>query len=234
MNSPCSHPPRPRRGEEGYLLLGLIVICFLVVLALGVAAPRVAKELERDREVESEHRAQEYVRAIQVYYRRNHSYPTSVDQLLGGRTTGISSAVNVKYLRAKYTSDEFRLIHLGEAKTEVKGFFGEPLQGLPQGNLGSAASQQSSFGGAAGTFGGSASGTGNSGSAFGSATSGFGSSPSSFGSSQAGSTPAGGTGFSLGGTSSPTPRRWLNSSRSFARSAGGRGGFKIEAMLLCK
>ena len=53
-------------GEEGYLLLGLVVVCFLLLLVLGVAAPRVAKELERDREVESEHRAQEYVRAIQL------------------------------------------------------------------------------------------------------------------------------------------------------------------------
>ena len=57
---------RSHDGEEGYLLLWLVVVCFLLLLALGVAAPRVAKELERDREVESEHRAGEYVRANQL------------------------------------------------------------------------------------------------------------------------------------------------------------------------
>ena len=172
----------PARNDDGYLLLGLVVVCFLLLLALGVAAPRVARQLERDRELESEHRAQEYVRAIQLYYRRTNSFPTSIDQLLGNGTSDVSSAINVKYLRQKYkdplTNDEFRLIHVGEAKTEVKGFFGDPLQGAPVGNLGSVANMQSNLGGTA------------------SATPG-------------GSTPglAGGssTGFSLGGSSPATP-----------------------------
>ncbi|MGI4756312.1 MAG: hypothetical protein ACRYGF_05615, partial [Janthinobacterium lividum] len=144
-------PVPARRGEEGYLLLGLVVVCFILVLVLGIAAPRVSKQLERDREVESEHRAQQYVRAIQLYYRKNQRFPTSIDQLLGSGTTGISSATNVKYLRQQYkdplTNDDFRLIHVGEAKTEVKGFFGEPLQGLPVGNLGSVSGMQSNPGG---------------------------------------------------------------------------------------
>ncbi len=157
---------RRRDGEEGYLLLWLVVVCFLLLLALGVAAPRVAKELERDREVESEHRAQEYVRAIQLYYRKNVAYPTSLDQLLGTGTTGTLSALNVKYLRQQYkdplTRDDYRLIHLGEAKTEVKGFFGDPLPGVAAGNLGSVAGSQSnmtggsSFGSTGSAFGGSA------------------------------------------------------------------------------
>ena len=156
--------PRQRTGEEGYLLLGLVVACFLLLLALSVAAPRVAKELERDREVESEHRALEYVRAIQLYYKKNNAYPTSVEQLLGSSTSGgtvsIGPAGNIKYLRQKYkdplTNDEFRLIHAGEAKTEVKGFFGEPLQGMPVGNLGSVQGMVSNLNTtAAGTFGGS-------------------------------------------------------------------------------
>ncbi len=128
-----------RHGEEGYLLVGLVVACFLVLLALAVAAPRVAKELERDRELESEHRALEYVRAIQLYYRKNNSFPTTVEQMLGSGTTGssIGGIGQVRYLRQKYkdplTNDEFRLIHAGEAQTQVKGFFGEPLDGAPIG-----------------------------------------------------------------------------------------------------
>ncbi len=153
-------------GEEGYLLLWLVVVCFLLLLALGVAAPRVAKELERDKEVEAEHRAQEYVRAIQLYYRKNNTYPTSLDQLLGSSTSGVATALNVKYLRQQYkdplTRGDFRLIHLGEAKTEVKGFFGDPLPGVAVGNLGSAAGSQSNLAGG--------SNFGTSGSAFGSST----------------------------------------------------------------
>jgi hypothetical protein len=126
-------------GEEGYLLIGLVVACFLILLTLSIAAPRVAKELERDREVESEHRALEYVRAIQLYYKKNNAYPTSVEQLLGTGTTGVTlgGAGAVKYLRQKYkdpiTGGDYRLIHQGEAQTEVKGFFGEPLQGAAPG-----------------------------------------------------------------------------------------------------
>ena len=150
--------------DEGYLLLGLVVVCFILLLFLSVAAPTVAKELERDRELESEHRAQEYVRAIQLYYRRTQRFPTSVEQLLGSGTAGTSTIANVKYLRQQYkdplTHDEYRLILVGQAKTEVKGFFGEPLQGAPTGSLGSVAGMQSNPGGqGAAAIGGSTPGT---------------------------------------------------------------------------
>ena len=166
-------PNSETNGEDGYLLIGLVVVCFLLLLFLSVAAPRVAKQLERDREVESEHRAEQYVRAIQLYYRRNNRFPNSVDELLGNGASGISSAVTIKYLRQKYkdplTKDDFRLIHVGEAKTEVKGFFGEPLEGLPVGNLGAVAGLQSNLGGSANQ---SASGSA-SGSSAGGSSSGF-------------------------------------------------------------
>ncbi len=155
-------PAKQHNGEEGYLLLGLVVVCFLLLLALGVAAPRVAKQLERDREVEAEHRAQEYVHALRLFYLKNSRFPTSVDELLGknpggGMSFG-GSNTTVRYLRQQYkdplTGGDFRPIHFGEAKTEVKGFFGEPLQGMPVGNLGSAAGMVSNLGpSVAGSFG---------------------------------------------------------------------------------
>ena len=215
---PPLQPSRP--GEEGYLLLGLAVACFLLLLALSVAAPRVAKQLERDRELESEHRALEYVRAIQLYYKKNNSYPTSVEQLLGSGAAGgpvsIGPGASLKFLRQRYkdplTGDEFRLIHPGEAKTQVKGFFGEPLQGIPTGNLGAAQGMVSSINATpAGTFGGS-SATGVPASATGAGTSSFGS--SAFNNSGSGTstgtgtgatgttgTSTTGTGSSMGGTS---------------------------------
>lgn len=184
-------------GEEGYLLLGLVVVCFLLLLVLGVAAPRVAKELERDREVESEHRAQEYVRAIQLFYKKSNRYPTSIDELMGkGPAGGMSlggSNANVHYLRQEYkdpiTGGDYRLIHFGEAKTEVKGFFGEPLQGMPMGNLGSVSGMVSNLGGnSAAGAGGAMGSTGSSG-----ATGSSGSTDSTGSQSGTGSSSIGGT-----------------------------------------
>ena len=147
-----------RTGEQGFMLLGLIVAIFFILLALSVAAPRVARALRRDQEVESEHRAQQYVRAIRLYYMKLGHYPSSIEQL--------EKTNNIRFLRQKYVDPmtgkaDWRLIHQGEAKTTVKGLFGQPLAGLATGNLGSASGSQSAggVGTAAGNAGFSASST---------------------------------------------------------------------------
>jgi len=135
---------RAREGEQGFLLLGAIVLVFLVLLGLSVAAPAVARGLRREREVEAIHRGNEYVRAVQLYYRKFGRYPGTMDQL--------EKSTNIRFLRRKYEDPmtgkaDWRLIHVGEAKTTVKGFFGQPLAGLPSGGggLGSASSLASSM-----------------------------------------------------------------------------------------
>jgi hypothetical protein len=124
-----------------------------VLIALAVAAPVVARDLRRDKEVESMHRQQEYVRALRLYYRKFKSYPPSMDAL--------EKSNNVRYLRKQYIDPltgkaDWRIIHVGENQTTVKGFFGEPLGGLSSTGvggtgLGSAAGMTSGFG--AGTSG---------------------------------------------------------------------------------
>jgi type II secretory pathway pseudopilin PulG len=176
---------RERRSDEGFTLVGLVVAIFIVLLVLGVAAPKVAKELRRDREVEAVHRGNQYVRAVQLYYRKFGHYPGSIEQL--------EKTNNIRFLRQKYVDPmtgkaDWRLIHLGEAKTTVKGYFGAPLTGLAPG-LGSAAGMASSGGIGAGAAGASAGGVaGSSGSAFGSSSgSAFGgSSGSAFGGASSG------------------------------------------------
>ena len=121
------------------MLVGLIVAIFIILLLLGVAAPKVARGLRRDREVEAIHRGNQYVRAIQLYYKKFGHYPGSIDQL--------EKTNNVRYLRQRYADPmtgkpDWRLIKVGEAKTTVKGFFGQPLAGLAPG-LGTAASMTS-------------------------------------------------------------------------------------------
>ncbi len=148
----------PAGGDEGFMLLGALVLVFLVLLALSVAAPRMAKELQRDKELESEHRANQYVRAIRVFYKKNgNHYPTSIEQL--------EKTNNQRFLRQRYVDPltgkaDWRLIHVGENLTQVKGFFGQELPGLQSG-LGSAAGMVSSTGGSV-----SGSTAGSSGSAF--------------------------------------------------------------------
>src|ERR1700678_1070128 len=142
-------------GEAGSMLLGLVVAIFLILLVLGVAAPKVAQDLKRERDVEAVHRGNQYVRAIQLYYRKVGTYPGSLEQL--------EKTNNVRFLRQRYLDPmtgkpDWRLIKMGEAKTTVKGFFGKPLAGLTPG-LGSAAGMASAGGIGAGAAGSSSAGS---------------------------------------------------------------------------
>jgi type II secretory pathway pseudopilin PulG len=121
--------------EEGFMLVFVVVLVAIVLILLAVAAPVVAKSLRRDKELESQHRAEQYVRAIQLYYRKNKSYPASIKAL--------ENTNNIRYLRHQYVDpltgkSDWKLIHLGEQKTKIHVFFGKDLGELSAG-LGSAA-----------------------------------------------------------------------------------------------
>jgi type II secretory pathway pseudopilin PulG len=135
---PSAHSAEPTRhdAEAGFMLVAVVVMAALLLIALAIAAPVVARDLRRDKEVESQHRMEQYVRAIQLYQRKfPNQYPASIKVLEGTN--------NVRYLRKQYVDpltgkSDWRLIHQGEQKTTIKGFFGQPLAGLAA-NLGSAA-----------------------------------------------------------------------------------------------
>jgi type II secretory pathway pseudopilin PulG len=210
-----------RKDEQGFMLVGVIVLIFLVFLALSVAAPKVARDLRRQREVEAIHRGNEYVRAVQLYYRKFGRYPGTMDQL--------EKTSNIRFLRQKYIDPmtgkaDWRLIHVGEAKTTVKGFFGQPLAGVAggAGGLGAASSMVSGQPGStvngaqAGSSGlGTSSGTGLS---SGSGT-GFSLGPSS--TSSPGSTSASGPTVSSSGTSGSTGSSTGIGSQSATSFSGG-------------
>lgn len=136
-------PSKPQRttypasqGEEGFLLLGAIVMIALVLIALAIAAPIVARDLRRDKDLEAVHRGNQYVRAIQLYYRKFGRYPGSLDQL--------EHTNNIRFLRKRYADpingqDDFTIIPVGQNKTTVKTFFGQPVTGLPGSGPGGAA-----------------------------------------------------------------------------------------------
>ena len=165
------------------MLIAAIIMIFMVLLVLSIAAPLVAKEVQRDREQESARRAQQYVRAVRIFYLKFKRYPTSIEQL--------EKTNNQRFLRQRYIDpltgkDDWRIIHVGENQTTVKGFFGDDLPGLPAG-LGSAAGLASPAGSSTSTsaFGNSTPGSGGAGTN--SAVGGSGSSSTSaFGSSSLG------------------------------------------------
>jgi type II secretory pathway pseudopilin PulG len=171
-------------GDEGYVLLAV-----LMLLALTIAAPKVAMQLKHDQELETMHRANQYVRAIRLFHKKTGNYPTSIEQL--------EKTNNQRFLRQRYLDpltgkDDWRLIQVGQNKTTVKGLFGKDLPGLG-GGLGAAAGMQSNMGGSSTT-----------GSSFGSSSS-FGSGSGPGGSQTAGNT-TGGPGAQTGsGSGSGTP-----------------------------
>ena len=117
---------RRKKGEAGYTLLAVMFLLFLLALSRSVAAPRVVREIQLDRERENYRRGMQYRRAIQLYYRKFHAYPPTLDALV--------KTQEVRFLRKKYVDlstgkEEWKLIRYGQAKTPTLGFFGQPLAG---------------------------------------------------------------------------------------------------------
>ncbi len=136
-------------GEDGFMLLTVVVMVALLLIALSVAAPVVARQLQREKEIESQHRMEQYVRAIQLYQRKfPGQYPPSIKAL--------ENTNNVRFLRQVYVDPltgkaDYKLIHQGEQKTKIHVFFGQELDGLAgSGGMGSPMAAQSSGGGAVG------------------------------------------------------------------------------------
>ncbi len=114
-------------SEQGYILLAAIFFLALLVISLAVAAPRVVKSIQRDRELETFHRGMQYRRAIQLYYRKFHAYPPNADALV--------KTNEIRFLRKKYIDpmtgkDDWKPVLFGQNKTPTAmGFFGQPLSG---------------------------------------------------------------------------------------------------------
>ncbi len=121
-------PTRPGRpSEDGYILLFAIFLTALLVIALGIAAPKIAKSIQRDKELETFNRGLQYRRAIQLYYRKFNAYPPTIDALV--------QTNNIRFLRKKYVDpmtgkDDWKPILFGQNKAPTAiGFFGQPLAG---------------------------------------------------------------------------------------------------------
>jgi type II secretory pathway pseudopilin PulG len=225
-------PRRPNDPEAGIVLLAAIFLTFLLLLSLAIAAPRLAKSMQRDKEQETIERGRQYEQAIRLYYIKFGHYPTKISELMNTN--------NLRFLRQKYKDpltgkDDWKLVLYGQAHVHPLGFFGKPLTaaGAAATNVTAlsggmyAISQDSSIPGAPGNNGNS-SPDGDSSNSSGS-DSGTGSSP--FGNSNPmggsiGGSAIGGAGF--GSTSTATgssPLSGSSSSSGFGSSSSSSGGF---------
>src|ERR1700720_3815215 len=106
----CNDKKFRNRGEQGYVLLVFILFSALLMVSLSMMIPKAVFEGQRDKEEELIFRGLQYQRAIQLFVRKVHRYPNSVDELV--KTNGI------RFLRKRYKDPmtkegEWRLIHLG-------------------------------------------------------------------------------------------------------------------------
>jgi type II secretory pathway pseudopilin PulG len=187
--------------ESGFVLLAVIFLTVILIVSLAIAAPKIARSIQRDKELETIHRGEQYKRAIKLYYQKFGSYPTSIDQLV--------ETNQMRFLRKKYKDpltgkDDWKPVLFGQAHVRPLGFFGQPLMTVGLAGTASmyaatastttdangvpiASPDQSGTDGTSGSSGssgsGSNSGFGSSGPSVGSSGSSFGSSGSSFGSS---------------------------------------------------
>jgi type II secretory pathway pseudopilin PulG len=123
----------PKPSEEGYILVAVMFMLALLIIALTVAAPRIAKSIQRERELETMHRGKQYARAVKLYYKQFNTFPPNVDALV--------KTNEIRYLRKKYIDpttgkDEWKTIPYGQQKTQTLGFFGQPIGGAPMAGAG--------------------------------------------------------------------------------------------------
>ena len=99
-----------RRDQAGYALIAILFGAAVMAVLLARALPRDAMSAQRVREERLIYRGEEYVRAIELYFRDHKKYPEDLDDL--------EDTNGVRYLRKRYKDpitgeDEWRLIRMG-------------------------------------------------------------------------------------------------------------------------
>jgi len=210
---------RQKPSEEGYILIAVIFMLAILIISLSVAAPKIAREIQRDRELETMQRGKQYIRAIRMYYKKNNgAYPPNIDALIKP-----SNAINIRYLRKKYADpttgkEDWKPIHFGQNKAPTAmGFFGQPLVGSRLAGIG---------GGSAGNIAGATPIGGGfmGGSAANGATTGSGTAGTNPGTDASGATPNTGTATVSGSDASATPGAANPTGASGSDSTFGTGG----------
>jgi type II secretory pathway pseudopilin PulG len=200
MTSPAPSR-RVKPSEEGYILVAVMFMIALLIISMAVALPKVAADIQRDRELETYHRGMQYRRAIQLYFKKFQRYPPNMEALI--------KTNEIRFLRKKYIDpttgkDDWKPILFGQNKTPMAmGFFGQPLGGIGFGGAGLAGTGPAGGNGIGGasTIGGGS--FGSNGGSLGSTSGSFGS--NTMGGGSFGSNTTGGSTNTIGGSTTSNP-----------------------------
>jgi len=120
--------PTPTRriqgaSEEGYILISVMFMLAILMIAMTVAAPRIAKSIQRDHELETIIAASNIPAASRCTTRSFGAYPPNVDALV--------KTNEIRYLRKRYIDpttgkDDWKPVQFGMQKTQRR-VFGQPL-----------------------------------------------------------------------------------------------------------
>jgi type II secretory pathway pseudopilin PulG len=158
FSSAHKSPNRPRRNDDGYIMLTLLLMVSLIAITLTAVLPAISYQIRRDQEQEMIHRGVQYTRAIRAYFKKFGRYPARLEDL--------DNTSNARYLRRRYkdpiTGKDFKLLHYGEqGVTLAGGIAGGTIPGA------NAIGAQGGLNGSNGGFGGGPAGSGFGNSGFG-------------------------------------------------------------------
>ena len=121
----CSRQRPDTPSEDGYILLGVLILLAIFIIGMAVALPNIAYMVQRDRELETMHRGKQYIRAVQLYYHKFQAYPPNIEALV--------KTNEIRFLRKRYIDpitgkDDWKPIQYCQNKAPIAmGFFGQPL-----------------------------------------------------------------------------------------------------------
>ena len=91
--------PNRRTGQRGFTYIGLLALIALIGYFLAVAGQVVATSAQRERETELLFVGHEYRHAIGRFFRQNHRYPQTLDELV---SAGDAGPLPAHFLRRPY------------------------------------------------------------------------------------------------------------------------------------
>jgi type II secretory pathway pseudopilin PulG len=120
-----------QQAQKGYVLLAVMLLITLMMVAMSVELPRIAQQVQRQKEEELVNRGMDYARAVKRFYHKSNTYPSSIEQL--------KDTNHIRFLRKEYKDpitgeSEWKLVHMNEA--EIKIPQGTGVQGLQGSNPG--------------------------------------------------------------------------------------------------
>jgi type II secretory pathway pseudopilin PulG len=105
-------PAQKRPGEQGYMLLTLMLFVALLAVASLGWIEKVDFQVKRDREEELIHRGVQYSRAIKHYVKKFGRYPSRIEDL--------EKTSNIRFLRKRYkdpiTGKDFKLLRVNDVQ----------------------------------------------------------------------------------------------------------------------